>query len=94
MVNKITYTEIQRYKYFISLQIFIPCFDISFDIITCDMLIQNLDCTVKQLRLKYQHNEILCNMFISLNWDLSFFYGINSANGFYYVTLFGQLFSQ
>jgi hypothetical protein len=86
MVNKIIHTDIQRHKYFISSQIFIPCFDVIFDIITYDMIIQNLNCTDKQLRLKYQHNEILCNMFIALNWDLSFFYRINSPHGFHYAT--------
>ena len=43
MVNKITYTEIQRYKYFISLQPVIPPFiTIKFRHITCNMLLDSI----------------------------------------------------
>ena len=79
MVNKLVCTDIQQYKYFISSQLVIPFIDISFNHITCDMLLNNifeyvtmqmmLDNLRSQyaLEIKYQHNEILLNTISILN---------------------------
>ena len=92
MVNKIIYTEIQRYKYFISLQPVIPPFiTIKFRHITCNMLLdsifsfepfkitddlENIDEFEKMLC-----NEIFFNTILKLH-DYLYYNNINTKSKF------------